>query len=69
MQHLKKYELNHTPNISNNNPDNILIIYNILTIFMFSLVFLFDLNNTSRATPLFAKSPDMVDESGKIFAT
>ena len=37
-------------------------------ILMFSLMFLLDLNKTSSATPLFAKSPAKAAESGKILA-
>ncbi len=39
-----------------------------LTILMFSLVFLFDLNRIRMATPLLAKSPAKAEERGKIFA-
>lgn len=54
------------PNIFKSKPDITLMEYNIATILRFSLVFLFDLNNISSATPLFAKSPAIADESGKI---
>ena len=58
----------YTPKISSKIPVIILIKYKILTIFIFSLVFLFDLNKTSSATPLPAKSPAKADENGKISA-
>ena len=58
----------YTPNIFNNSPVITLIKYRMPTIFMFSLMFLFDLNKTSSATPLLAKRPANAEESGKILA-